>query len=939
MKKFLLTLSVVLFTTFGLLAQTQLHDVTKQSEYDIPYEVWQLDNGLTILIHEDNSDPMVHVEVTYHVGSNREQIGMTGFAHFFEHMMFQGSEHVGDDEHFKIISESGGTMNGTTNRDRTNYYQTIPSNQLETALWLEADRMGYLLNAVTQEKFENQRDAVKNEKMQNQVNVPYGMLWEVKDQTLYPKGHPYSWPTIGYVDDLDRVTVNELKDFFLRWYGPNNAYLVVSGDINSEDVLALSKKYFGSIPKGQEVRNLRVPRVILPQNKYRKFADRIYFPMAAFVYPTVGNYHKDEAPLDALANMMGGGNNSQFYKEFVKTEKAVQAVVMHPCSELTGEFMIQVISYPEFTFAETETKINEIINNFDQFITQEALDRFKSKMRSDIIDGLSSVQGKASQLTMWAYLLDIKNNEPYNFGKEIERYESVTLEDVKRVYNKYIKNKKSVGIDYFPLPFGSEDSVKSINPFSHVPFKKDAQYEGLVYNRPVDSFDRSIRPTAGEAKSVKVPVYYESNVNLNAMEGGTSIPVIGAENEEVPKVNFLITLEGGDLLIDDVKKAGLSDLTAMLLNEGTKNYSTEEISSKLDGLGSSISFSSSERTSSIFVSSLVSNVDETIEILREKLFNPAFSEEDFERNKKQLKESINNNKKSARNMASEAMASILYGKTIRGMMPTVKGIEKLKLSEVKSFYKKQYNSALASVVVVGDMTKEQVMPKLKFLNQWEGEEIEINKNIPLSSIQGKTIYLVHKPGPQSIITLAHKGLKYDAYGDYYKAYVMNFLFGGTFSSRLNLNLREDKGYTYGIRSAFDGNDTDGIFYINTSVRSEATDSALSEIYSELESYIANGINEEELAFTQNSISNSDALRYETAFQKTRFLARIQRYGLDRNYISKQKDILKSLSTNDIKTLANKYLDAENHVVVVVGNKYALKDKLEKFGKVVELKIK
>ena len=587
MKKSLL-LVCLLFTSALMYSQTLINKITPANNYDIAYEVWELDNGLTIIVHEDDSDPMVHVEVTYHVGSNREQIGITGFAHFFEHMMFQGSDNVGDDEHFKIISESGGTMNGTTNRDRTNYFETVPSNQLETALWLEADRMGFLLDAVTVKKFENQRDAVKNEKMQNQVNVPYGMFWEIKDQTLYPEGHPYSWPTIGYVDDLDRVTVDDLKDFFMRWYGPNNAYLVVAGDVKTEDVLELSKKYFGSIPRGQEVRDLRVPRVNLPQNKYRKFADRIYFPMAAFVYPTIPNFHKDEPALDALADMMGGGNNSLFYKEFVKTERAVQASVSHPCSELSGEFLVQIISYPDYTFAETEEKINTLINNFEEYITEEALERFKSTMRSDIIDGLSSVRGKASQLTSWAYLLD----EPHNFSKEIERYEAVTIEDVKKVYRKYIMNKNSVGIDYFPLPPFSEDSVQSINPFAHVPYKKDPQYDGLTYTKPTDTFDRSVRPTAPAAKAVSVPVYYEFNVNQLAGENKNSIPVIGAENNEVPKVNILITLEGGDLLIDNPKKAGLSQLTAMLLNESTENFTTEEMSAKLDNLGSSISFSS-----------------------------------------------------------------------------------------------------------------------------------------------------------------------------------------------------------------------------------------------------------------------------------------------------------------------------------------------------------
>ena len=346
-----------------------------------------------------------------------------------------------------------------------------------------------------------------------------------------------------------------------------------------------------------------------------------------------------------------------------------------------------------------------------------------------------------------------------------------------------------------------------------------------------------------------------------------------------------------------------------------------------------------DRTSSIFVSSLVGKIDETISLLEEKLFNPAFDEEDYKRINKQYKESINNSKKSAQNMARQAVAELMYGNSIRGTMPSVKGVEKIKLSEVKEFYKKQYNSRLASVVVVGDVTKEEMLPRLQFLNKWEGSDVVINKNLPIEEIEGKTIYLVHKPGPQSIITLAHKGLKYDVDGDYYKAGVMNFPLGGAFSSRLNLNLREDKGYTYGIRSGFDGNDTDGMFSISTSVRSEATDSALSEIYKEFENYITEGINEEELAFTKNSIANSDALRYETAFQKSRFLARIQRYGLDGNYTKKQKEMLNDMTVADVKSIANKYLKMDDHIVVVVGNKYALKDKLQKFGKVTELKIK
>jgi len=934
MKKSIGLFTLLFSCSSFLFAQTLVNKINPVNDYDIAYEEWQLDNGLTLIIHEDHSDPIVHIEMTYHVGSNREQIGMTGFAHFFEHMMFQGSDNVADEEHFKIVSESGGTLNGTTNRDRTNYFETLPSNQLETALWLESDRMGFFLDAVTDKKFENQRNAVKNEKSQNQINVPYGMLYEVMGQVLYPKGHPYSWPTIGYVDDLDRVTVDELKEFFMRWYGPNNAYLVISGDVDPTNVVELVNKYFGSIPRGQEVRNLRKEKVILAQNKYKKFADRIYFPLAAFIYPTVPNYHRDEPALDALADMMGGGNNSPFYKSFVKTEKAVDASVSHPCAELSGEFMISVVSYPNFTFAETEEEVNTLLNDFEANITDEALDRFKSKMRSNIIDGLSSVAGKASQLTSWAYLLD----EPYNFSDDINRYQNITRQDVIKVYKKYIKNKNSVAIDYFPLPPASEDSVRSINPYANVPFQKDPQYDGLSYNKPTDSFDRGARPVAGPAKAVNVPVYFEKNIS-NA-ESNYNIPVIGAESNEVPKVYLLITLEGGDLLIaDEIKKAGLPELTASMLNEGTENYSTEEISSMLDDLGSSIRFSSDSRTSTIFVTSLVGNLDKTIEILKEKLFMPGFRAEDFKRVNKQYRESINNSKKSANNMASQAMAGLLYGKTIRGISPSVKGVEKLKLQDVKDFYRKQYNPNLASLVVVGDVTQEAIMPQLSFLNNWKGDKISFNKVLPVEEINGRTVHLVHKPGPQSIIILGHHALKYDTEGEYFKANVMNFVFGGAFNSRLNLNLREDKGFTYGIRSGFNGDENDGVFYIQSSVRSEATDSALTEIYLEMNNYLSNGITESELEFTKSAIINSDALKYETAFQKSRFLARIQRYGLDREFTKRQNQIINNITVEEINALAKKHIDQNNHAVVVVGNKYALKKSLAKFGKVEELKIK
>ena len=381
MKKYLFTTAAIcLVVTTGFSQAKLVETVTKKGdELVIPYQKYLLPNGLTIVLAEDHSDPLVHVDVTYHVGSAREEIGKSGFAHFFEHMMFQGSDHVGDEQHFKIISGAGGTLNGSTNQDRTNYYETVPSNQLEKMLWLESDRMGFLLDAVTQKKFEIQRSTVKNERGQNYDNRPYGLLSEFASKNLYPYGHPYSWLTIGYIEDLNRVNVQDLKNFFLRWYSPNNATITIGGDIKSSDVVKMVDKYFGSIPRGPEVTKTILPAVVVDKNRYVSYVDNYAkLPLLTKAFPTVPNYDKDMAALACLAQIIGQGKNSVLYQQLVKTQKALNANASSNLSELGGVFSFQVIPYPGKSLAGMDSLVKEALLSFEQRgVTDEDIIRFK----------------------------------------------------------------------------------------------------------------------------------------------------------------------------------------------------------------------------------------------------------------------------------------------------------------------------------------------------------------------------------------------------------------------------------------------------------------------------------------------------------------------------------------------------------------------------------
>lgn len=929
MKKIITSALSCFFLTLAI-AQPQLIEKVeaKTDKIVIPYEKWKLSNGLTVLLHEDHSDPVVNVMVTYKVGSNREILGKSGFAHFFEHMMFQGSKHVADEEHFKMVSTAGGDMNGFTQRDATVYYETLPSNFIEMALYLESDRMGSLLDSLTTKKFENQRDAVKNEKSQNVENQPYAMVFsETINQILYPDRHPYSWPVIGYVDDLNRASLEDVKNFFLRWYGPNNAILALSGDFNSPDVLKMIDKYFGDIKSCPEVKKLHPPAVIIPTDKYKSTLDRIYLPLNLRVYPTVPQYHRDEAALNLLGIMMGSGNNSIFYKNFVKSKMAIQAGVNHSSDELAGEFSIQIFAYPpddfnlEKLFTDIDAKVKSTIEDFEKTeITDDALQRAKAQVESSEYNSLETTFGTNFAISNWERLLGHSSS----ISDEIDRFNKVTKEDISRVFNKYIKGSGAAIVNTYPI-MNQKDSVKSLNPHEGETFPPSPEYAGLSYTPNPDKFDRSVKPIAGNAKLVKIPDYYSFQ-----MKNG--IKVVGTKNTETPEITLVLNIEGGSLVLppDQIKKLGIAELTASLMNEGTKNYTTEQISAELEKLGSNISFDASKNNSSIRISCLKKNLDATLKLLDEKLLNPGFREDDFKLAKKQYKESISSQKTDPNSIASKNFNFALYGSSVMGLQPTWKSVENIELNDLKEYYTNYYSPSVTSLVIVGDVEEKEITPKLDFLNKWQPKEVKIQTIPEPVQATEQQFYLYDKTAaPSSVITMGYPSLKFDATGDYYKNRIANFCLGGNFNSRLNLDLREDKGYTYGIYSGFYGNKYNGVFEISTSVKRVATTASLAEILKIFNNFVDNGVTDKELEFTKSSMLNQEALKYEAPYQKAAFLSNIVQYNLDKDYTVKQNQLLKNISKDEVNQQIKKYFSTNKLTTVIVGDKSVVENQLDK----------
>lgn len=894
----------------------------------IPYKKYQLDNGLTVILHKDDSNPLVHVDVTYHVGSGREVPEKSGFAHFFEHMMFQGSKHVGDEQHFKIVTESGGNLNGTTNRDRTNYFETVPKNQLEKMLWLESDRMGFMIDGITEKKFINQRDTVYNEREQNYDNRPYGLLHERLSEAVFPKGHPYHWPTIGYREHIKEYNINDLKAFFLRWYGPNNATLTIGGDIDEAQTLKWVAKYFGGIPRGPEVAEPQYVEVTLDKPRYLSLEDNVSLPLVDIAFPTVHLNHADEAPLDVLASIIGQGKTSLLYKNLEKNGLAVQAGVSHYCSELACNFELYALPNPAKgkSLADLEKIIYDTFAEFEKRgVQDDDLTRVKAGIKADLIYDLESVRGKVGYLASNQTF----EGDPNRIQKDIDRYNAVTKADVMRVYEKYIKGKPAATISI--VPKGQKDAVAKTDNWTRpaVPTPTEfAKADELKLREVKDGVDRSKQPPAGDNPTLKVPTIWRASLD-------NDIEILGAKNDETPTTAISLRFKSG-LTRTPLDKVGVASLTADLLNEATTENSAETLSNELQKLGSEVSFSSGANFTTMRVKTLTENVDKTLAIAVEKLTKPKFDQADFDRVKAQTIEGIKDSHKKASKVANSAFMRVVYGDNAQAF-PTsgvLETVEKLTLDDVKAFYQQTLNANLGSLVIVTSLDEKSALEVLEKsgLNAIGKADVKPIKVNDITSPK-TAIYLIDIPdAAQSEIRIGKRALTYDATGEYYRAGLMNYNLGDAFNSRINLNLREDKGYTYGAYSFFGGNDVLGRFMSGAGVKRSTTADAVREILKEIKTYRDKGVTDAEVTFLKQSLGQSDALKYETPSQKLGFLAEILLFDLADNYTDEQAKILTAIDKAELNELAKKHLNIDEMVIVIAGDKAKLKDDLDTLAK-------
>ncbi|MCU0457034.1 MAG: insulinase family protein [Bacteroidales bacterium] len=903
----------------------------KEAELSIPYEKFTLPNGLTVVLNEDKSDPIVAVAVYYHVGSSRETPGKTGFAHLFEHMMFQRSENVGEDQLFREIQGAGGTLNGSTSQDRTNYYEIVPKNALEMSLWLESDRMGYLTNTVTKASLVNQQNVVQNEKRQSVDNAPYGFNSEIIAKTLYPKGHPYSWTVIGLMEDLTGATVEDVRAFHKKFYSPNNATLAISGDYDKEQLKAWIDKYFGEIPASEAIEK-RGPMPASLSSSIRLYHEDNFAraPQLTMVFPTVERYSKDSYALNFLGSILSNTKKAPLYVVLVKDKKLTSRVsARNGSSELAGSFTISVGANPGVSLKEVEKAIYEGLEKFEKDgFTEEDLIRIKAQYETSFFSSFASVQGKAFQAAEYT----MYTGDPEYYKKDLAAIQAVTMEDIKAAYEKYIKGKPFVMTSFVPkgqLDLVAEGSVNAgivEEDLTNAAEVKAADIAEEPIVKTPTSFDRSVKPPLGPDPTVTLPQVWTSSL-------GNGMKVWGIEHNELPLVQYSIVIDAGHNT-EDMSKAGLASLTASLMNEGTRNKTPEELEDAIGLLGASIRISGGDDNMSVSVSTLAKNFEKTIALVEEMLLEPRWDEEQFSLAKNRIINNLKRSKADPSYLASTTLNKLLFGENNILAVETVgteESVSSMTTDDLRAFYGKYFTPSIAKLLVTGNVSRERVEKAFAGLSEkWQPAEVEVPKvTVPVPPAKSE-IYFVDVPGAkQSVIYIGAPSLPRTS-PDYYPLYVANYKLGGSFNGLFNLILREEKGFTYGARSGVSGSVDYGVFTASSMVRTNSTLESVTIFKTEMEKYREN-MPQEYIDFTKDALIKGNALRFETIGSLLGMLSTMTSFNLPVDYIKQEEAYVKALTPEKQLEIVKKYIDPSRMYYVVAGDAATQLKELEKVG--------
>ncbi len=930
MQAFKLSMSVLAATTLFLsgcqdkTAKTQTNTGTSSATetLSINYEKYTLDNGLDVVLHVDRSDPVVAINLAAHVGSARETAGRTGFAHLFEHLLFLDSENLGYGGLDEMNTRIGGEgTNGFTTHDMTQYYQAVPKDALEKIIWAEADKLGWFINTVTQDVVDNEKQVVKNEKRQRVDNQPYGHNLYIVNKALYPEDHPYNWQVIGSLADLDAAGLQDVKDFYKKWYVPNNVTVTLSGDFDVAQAKSLIDKYFAEIPSGDDITPYAPRAGVLTESKRLYHEDNFAtVPQLTMVWPTVEQYHPDAYALNILVDYLTEGKRAPLNEVLVDENKLTSSVGgFHYTKEISGEWYLFISPNEGGDIDDLIPSLEKGFARFEQNgMSQADLDRIKAGIEVDFYGDIQSALGKAIQLSEY----NLFTGDPGFYRKDIASIQAVTTDDVMRVYGQYIKDKPRIYTSFVPkgaLGLALEGSVKADIVEEAIVQGAESETDFDPASRIIEtptpsSFDRTIEPDFGPAYTLPKPDVWQ-----NTLSNGVS--VYGIESSETPLVYFSMVIDAGNNR-GDYDKPAVSDMTAAMLEKGTANKTPAELEDAIKSLGSSISISAGQFGVYITGNTLARNFDATIALVEEILLEPRWDAEEFSLLKRKLTNDIDQSAANPNAISVREAAKLRYPEghifSYSYFGPKDK-LETITLDDLKAFYGEYYTQHEAKLRIVGDITPAQVKTAFSSLAaKWARPASAPLTLAPANPVETSQVYFYNvDQAKQSVLRIERPALSV-VHPDYPLAEAMNFMLGGIYTSKLNTELRVNKGYTYGIRSGFSGAKDRGTFSVRSSVRTNVTKESIALIRDILASY-GPDFTEGDLQIMKDALLRGQALKTETLSDKLSMVNEIAAYGYPADFKAQNAKRIEAMTLEDFKALASEHLRPAAMRYVVVGD--------------------